>query len=340
MVHMIRRQLKLAEQERGAVLVLTSFALLLLLGIAALVVDIVILQQARIRAQATVDSAVLAAVQDLPATTDAAARAQDYALRNYNVSSGDWSTCVDPDPLAVPTSVPCVSVDTVTSPTLIRVRLPDRQVPTFFAPLLGIGAFSVSATATAEVEYGSFSMVPDPDDPDDPADEQEIADFVRAGDPGGGYDTCGPILPPSSTVDASPPIWGEYLFVFEHIDGTTTTVCGSSAEFVSVPSPYSSGWQQWGVDHWIPGIGGTDLAPAPGMGIHVSCSSNFIEKDGWEATTGDPTMQTGPFETIDTNWHIILYVGATYHANSGKILNTCSQQFIPLYTDPHIRLSD
>lgn len=336
MVHMIRRQLKLAEQERGAVLVLTSFALLLLLGIAALVVDIVILQQARIRAQATADSAVLAAVQDLSSSVPAAVlAAQDYALRNYNVSSGDWGTCLDPEPLGTPTSVPCISVDNATDLKRIRVRLPDRQVPTFFAPLLGIDAFAVSANSTAEVDITPGFLIPGGD-----ATPQEIADFVRAGNPGGGYDTCGPIDPPS-TLPSGPGAthWGEYIFVFEHLPippaefGETTTVCGTSAEAVTDPS--GKVWQ-WGLDYWVEGTGGT-THPGPGMPMHISCSEQFI--NGWDQGAGQ-----GPSEGIDTDWRVILYVGARYKVQNGEaaLFKTCGQEFPPITSEPieHIRLSD
>ncbi len=157
MVRVIRRQEDNVGQEKGAILVLTAFAMILLLGIAALVVDIVILQQARIRAQATADSAALAAVQDLNVVPDATAAAQEYALRNYNVAITDWAGCTDPGALAESTGVDCISADTASSPKRIRVRLPDRKVSAFFAPLLGIDEFSVSATATAEVEYSGGS---------------------------------------------------------------------------------------------------------------------------------------------------------------------------------------
>ncbi|MEE8407263.1 MAG: TadG family pilus assembly protein, partial [Acidimicrobiia bacterium] len=240
-MRMIRRREDSGNEERGAVLVLTAFLMALLLGIAALAVDIVIFQQARIRAQATVDASVLAAVQDLPIDiATATAAAQEYALRNYDVAAGAWPGCSDPQALSVSTGVSCISVNAETPPTLIRVRLPDRPVETFFAPILGMDTFSVSAAATAEIEYsGGSSEVPTDEGGATP---QEIADFVRAGDPGGGYDTCGPIDPPSSLPSGPGAThWGEYIFVFEHLPiggaefGETTTVCGTSAEAVTDP---------------------------------------------------------------------------------------------------------
>ncbi len=337
MVRMIRRQIDGAE--RGAVLVLTAFLMVLLVGIAAVAVDIVIFQQARIKAQATVDSTVLAAIQDFPDVDSAAVVAQDYALRNYDVAAGDWAGCSDSQPLSVSAGVNCISVNDLASPTLIRVRLPDRQVSTFFAPILGMNTFSVSATATAEIEYsGGSSEVPTEEGGATP---EEIADFVRAGDPGGGYDTCGPIDPPSTLPSGKGAThWGEYIFVFEHLPiggaefGETTTVCGTSAEAVTDPS--GTVWQ-WGLDYWVEGTGGT-THPGSGMAMHISCSEQFV--DGWDAGAGQ-----GPTEFVDTDWRVILYVGARYKAQNGEIalFNTCGQSFPPITSEPaepHISLSD
>ena len=337
-MRMMRRQNDPVEQERGAVLILTAFLMVLLLGIAAVAVDIVIFQQARIRAQATVDASVLAAVQELPNINSATTYAQEYALRNYDVAASAWPGCSDSQALSDPTGVNCISVNDPTSPTLIRVRLPDRQVSTFFAPILGVDTFSVSATATAEIEYsGGSSEVPTDEGGATP---QEIADFVRAGDPGGGYDTCGPIDPPSSLPSGPGAThWGEYIFVFEHLPiggaefGETTTVCGTSAEAVTDPS--GNVWQ-WGLDYWVEGTGGT-THPGPGMAMHISCSEQFV--NGWDGGTNQ-----GPTEFVDTDWRVILYVGARYKAQNGEaaLFKTCGQSFPPITSEPttHIRLSD
>ena len=132
---------------------LTAFIFIALLGVAALVVDIVTIHQARLRAQATVDATVLAAALDLDDIDAATLVAKEYAGRNYDVADGDWTGCVDGDTLAVATTVPCISIDDADSPTLIRVRLPNRRVPSFFSSVLGRNGFDVSAVAVAEVEF-------------------------------------------------------------------------------------------------------------------------------------------------------------------------------------------
>ncbi len=202
--------------ERGAVLILTAFIFIALLTVAALVVDIVMIHQAELRAQATADSSVLAAALDLGDIGAATVQAKEYAARNYGVTDADWGSCVDAAPLPVATTVPCISIDDATDPTHIRVRLPDRTVPSFFASVLGRDGFSVSAASIAEIEYVIVDSDPgtgDPGDPDTPS--------LRDGDPGGGYPPCENLPdwdqpPPAGSKKKN---WTEFIFVFEHPSG-------------------------------------------------------------------------------------------------------------------------
>jgi len=352
MVRLMHRGREVLSEERGVVLVMTAFMFVGFLGIAALVIDIVVVNQAQIRAQATVDSAVLAAVQDFDNIPAAIAAAKEYAARNYDVTDADWAGCVDPDPLPVPTTENCISVDDPLAFTQIRVRLPSRSVSAVFAGVYGKSSFSISATANAEIEFGGGA--PSDGDADD-ADFQQVADFLRAGDPGGGYDTCDPI-PSWVDVDDLPPLgatkWGEYIFVFEHLDGTTQTVCGTSSD---VTTDNSGKTFQWGMDTFVAGTGG-DTYPGPGMIMHVSCSQNFIAQDGWDADG----KGKGPIQGVDTEWHIVRYIGARYQVSEGKpgkkanpaeagsgeiyIKNACGYEFTSVTSEPPrptiIRLSD
>jgi hypothetical protein len=141
------------DNERGAVLIVTAFVFIALMGVSALVIDIVTIHQARLRAQATADASVLAAALDLADVDTAVVVAKDYANRNFDVTDGDWVSCINSDALAVATTVPCISVNDEDPHTLIRVRIPDRRIPSFFGSVFGHDGFKVSATATAEVEF-------------------------------------------------------------------------------------------------------------------------------------------------------------------------------------------
>ena len=65
--------------ERGAVLVLTAFIFIALLGVTALVIDIVVAHQALLRAQATADASALAAALDIDDVVAAAGKGKEYA---------------------------------------------------------------------------------------------------------------------------------------------------------------------------------------------------------------------------------------------------------------------
>ena len=356
MVRLIRRRREDVPDERGVALIVTALAMFLLLGITALVVDIVILNQAQLKAQATVDSSALAAAQDLNNTIAAAtAAAQEYALRNYGVAAGDWTGCTDSAPLPVATTVNCISVDSATAPTLIRVRLPGREVPTFFGPILGIDSFTVTAVATAEVEYSGGSTGIPVDDQGFALDFQDAADFVRAGDPGNGYPKCELPLPdwPDTSLTYPPGHkWAEYILVFENpATGEIRTRCGTTSD--ATADTDGSFPTQWGMDTWLTNTGGMSAPTNESMFIHVSCSENFIEQEGWHFEGGKAPKPgkavKGPLEDVDSAWHIIQYNGARYEVSKGKkaseppageifLKNGCGWTF-PSIT-PHIRLSD
>lgn len=327
-----------------------AVGIVVLLGFTALVIDIVVVHHARLRGQATADAAALAAAQDLDDIPMATAAAKEYALRNYGVTESDWTSCVDPDPLPVATNANCISIDDAANPTHIRVRIPERSVDAIFGVVFGKESFSINADATAEVEFAGASAPTGGDA--DPEDFQAVADLLRSGDPGGGHEPCDPI---PNWLDISGPVggtkWGEYIFVFEHLDGTTQTVCGTSSD---VTTDNDGNTFQWGMDTFVAGTGGTSH-PGPGMNMHVSCSQNFIAQDGWDADS----KGNGPIQGVDTDWHIIRYIGARYQVSRGKrakgnkpaeppagdvyIKKACGYEFSAVTSSPStpsIRLSD
>lgn len=315
--------------ERGAVLVMTAFMMIGLLGVAALVVDIALVNQAQLRAQATVDAAVLAAAQDLEDIPTAIVSAKEYALRNYDITDADWASCTDPTPLPVPTAVSCISIDDADTPTHIRVRLPDRNVSAVFAQVIGHDLFAVSAAATAEVEYTTAGS-PDGGTPDD---DDAATPNLRDGDPGGGYPPCDTL--PDWGQPAGVTKWTEFIFVFEHLDGTTTTICGTSR---------TTGG---GNNAYIPNAGGNTINNPRGFSMHVSCSDIFT--DGWtDPGRFDDTF--GPHADIDPEWRVVRYTMDKYKGNkkdTGEpgFDKRCGETFTPITsepptTQPNIRLSD
>ncbi|MGW8282917.1 MAG: pilus assembly protein TadG-related protein [Gemmatimonadota bacterium] len=130
--------------ERGAVLVLVAASMVVMLGFAALAIDVGNLMMVRTESQKAADAAALAGAGWLiPAPDDSAgarSRAIDFAARN-NIQR-------------IPAVVLPEDVEVNLDSSLVRVHVyntADRgnAVPTFFAKILGIGAVNVSTVAAA-----------------------------------------------------------------------------------------------------------------------------------------------------------------------------------------------
>jgi Flp pilus assembly protein TadG len=123
------------RREDAQATVLTLVFLVVLLGMAALVLDIGSWYRADRAAQSTADAAALAGAQALPENAgQAKTLAQDYATKNGGLGSG-----------AVSISAKIVSNDTIT----VSVQ---RPAPGFFSKLFGVESVTVGATAVARSE--------------------------------------------------------------------------------------------------------------------------------------------------------------------------------------------
>lgn len=135
------------RDERGAVLVLVAGTLVVMLGFAALAVDVGFLMNARTEAQRTADAMALAAasafIDDYPnAESLAAARATEYAANNlvHGVTAS-----FNPD-----TDMQIWLTERKVRVTANFLSARGNPMPTFFAKILGISNVDVNATATAE----------------------------------------------------------------------------------------------------------------------------------------------------------------------------------------------
>jgi Flp pilus assembly protein TadG len=124
-------------------------------------------RQTERQAQAGADAAALAGAQQLmttPVTWSAVvAQVQLYAQANFGLATTSWTGCSDPTALAytpdLANSDTCISSDSSSSPTEVRVRIPVRNVPTTFGKLAGVNQVAISAAATAKVEIGGPCVV-------------------------------------------------------------------------------------------------------------------------------------------------------------------------------------
>jgi hypothetical protein len=135
-------------------------AVVLLLAV-GLVVDLGLARDTRGKSQNAADASALAAANvlyddagspDFVAAVDAA---MAYAEQNFDVSAADWAGCTDSGHLAhTPDVSPCISFDSVSAPTKVRVRIPDREVNTAFAGLAGVDSFTIATAARAVLDRG------------------------------------------------------------------------------------------------------------------------------------------------------------------------------------------
>ncbi|MHB8670334.1 MAG: pilus assembly protein TadG-related protein [Acidimicrobiales bacterium] len=146
-----------SADERGVVTVMVAIIMVMAMTFVALVVDSGNGRQYRRQAQAAADGAALAGFQETTLSPlswpNVVARVESYAQSDYNVSAAAWSGCRDTGALGYqPDSAvddQCISSDSGSAPTRLRVRIPVRSVPASFAPIFGVASMSVSAGATA-----------------------------------------------------------------------------------------------------------------------------------------------------------------------------------------------
>jgi Flp pilus assembly protein TadG len=123
------------RSDRGQATVLTVVFLVVLLGMAALVLDLGSWYRADRATQSTADAAALAGAQALPENpAQATTLAQQYAVKNGGLGSG-----------GVTISAKLVANDTV------KVTV-TRSSPAFFSKLFGKKSVTVGSTATARSE--------------------------------------------------------------------------------------------------------------------------------------------------------------------------------------------
>jgi len=167
------------HDEHGSVLIFVTLIMVMLLGVAALVVDLGNAAQQDRQAQVAADSGALAAVQkieDYGGTFTGSSvqwqaiigEVKAYAQSNFGMSAARWQGCTDTGALAFRPDAgaanTCISADmaawptsveheheTSSTPLHVRVQLPATSITTAFASVLGQDSLSVGAEAMAVV---------------------------------------------------------------------------------------------------------------------------------------------------------------------------------------------
>jgi hypothetical protein len=164
--------------DRGAVAVLVAASMILLLGFAALAIDIGAGYSERRADQTAADTGVMSGAVYVPNGVSAMRTnllniAEQNLPNNYSAAEWQsiWENCVDPaadrnfggyvfQPIPAPSGwAPvdsnnwCISV--ASAGGLIRVRLPDQLIDTSFGRIVGVNQLSTGAFAVAKVNFGS-----------------------------------------------------------------------------------------------------------------------------------------------------------------------------------------
>ena len=131
------------REECGQAIVLLTLALTVLLGMAALSVDVGYAYYVQRSLQASADAAALAGASELPTASVAEATA-----RSYSGAAGSKNARANVPGVNTSVTAKCVSIAPCFPVNAVQVT-ESTSVPTKFARVLGIDSFDVNAKATA-----------------------------------------------------------------------------------------------------------------------------------------------------------------------------------------------
>jgi Flp pilus assembly protein TadG len=153
---------RLHGDQRGVIAIIVAFSLTVVMGFAAIVVDVAYLFHAKRVVQASTDAAAIAGAMQLSSGTPAQAVATATA---YSAASGDnnadprLSITVNPQTVNCTGGTGAACTVTTTNPNGIKVS-ETTTVPLFFGRVLGINSATVSATAYA-LQTGGMARITD-----------------------------------------------------------------------------------------------------------------------------------------------------------------------------------
>jgi hypothetical protein len=164
-------------EDRGASAILLAFALVFLMGMAALAIDLGAAYNERRQSQTAADLAVMAGAMEITlggTQQDIVNEALSYARVNLDAEYTDeewriaWQTCQDPErlnfdvgigtpvdfqPIQEPAAWGSGNLECISQvSSYFRVRIPDQLVETAFAKIIGIDQVATNADAVAKLE--------------------------------------------------------------------------------------------------------------------------------------------------------------------------------------------
>jgi len=294
----LRRRLQLGED--GAVAVIVALFMIMLLAFAALTVDLGRAWAERRQDQTAADAAVMAGaieyVRSNPTDADVVALVQDYVERNtgYPAGHAGWNGCPEPTdgfaPLAGNNCVSLKLAGTTSNASLLKVRLPDQQIETSFAKLIGIDTIAVNASAVAEIVQNPGL--------------QGALPFVLPLDPGTEY--CLGTPPPGQARDVcNGPASGFFGTVDSPYHGTDDDPWGTTLTCTGDVNGRIRGNTALGIDHFLriapdgePASAGADTCDALGGPGDAYTPHAILADPGGLTQVSEGFIGDGPYGTL------------------------------------------
>lgn len=338
-----------SRRDHGAVAVFVAGSLALLMGMAALTIDIGFGFNERRADQSAADSGALGGSLELVITNQPnpvqAAVDQVYSLVDTNLGRtiplADWSACHDAnalfwttdDPMFATTNgSPCISMSEDFN--TFRVRVPTQDTQTTFGAVIGFASVSTFAAAEAErnIDWGGGGDFPS-GVLDGTGAGQTIC--VKTGTGSSAHQSCG---------DPSTGDFGNFRpFFYSAVDGDASSICVSGEANLPMARSMADG-----IDHefsaWNPVTQNTRVngawcasgVPGPPLpntvdsaaGYHNADITNGLILGGtWPSTHFDGRFARGPyvggasvFDTVIDNRPLWDYIDDT---NSFSLAPTC-----------------
>jgi hypothetical protein len=148
------------REEKGAVAVLAAILFTTLFTVAALVVQFGFTRDVQQGSQNAADASALAAAYAVAESSpvdlgSAVSVAIAYAAKNFGTPASAWTSCSDPERRShVTPTTGCVSFDSATTPTRVRVVIPAVETRTSVGAGAGVTSLRVSRAAEASVTEG------------------------------------------------------------------------------------------------------------------------------------------------------------------------------------------
>jgi Flp pilus assembly protein TadG len=235
----------LRRDDEGAIAIIVALFAIVLFGFAALVVDVGNASDVRAQASTAADAGALAGERALAAWTNANRTTPDPAFEQtlvdtvksavdntYSVDDNDWSACTDtvPTGYTATTVSQCVQyqvtiVSGVVSGSAVRVRIPERKVPSTFGGIFGASSISVSPIAAAKAGQNPPSpcLACDPrldDTSGQPVSQATLPDSVRNSLPDPSTVTAAPAVDPTTGCPTGPGLFTADVNVVTPGNGT------------------------------------------------------------------------------------------------------------------------